>query len=155
MSDFFRKFANHAAAALGSPLAFIAAVLLVLLWAAAGPVFGFSDTWELVINTATTIITFLMVFLIQNTQNRDSKAIQLKLDELLRAVEAARTGMVDLEDLSDTELERLKTEFSQLREKEGPLAPAEEATAKAANQEQARRAGETNAKTEKPKTSKQ
>jgi len=91
----------------------------VVVWSATGPVFGFSDTWQLVINTGTTIITFLMVFLIQNTQNRDARAIHLKLDELLRAVKDARTGMVDLEDMSDEELKRLQEEFKDLREHQG------------------------------------
>ena len=93
------------------------AVLIIMLWAVTGPLFGFSDTWQLIINTGTTIVTFLMVFLIQNTQNRDAKAIHLKLDELLRSVEGARTGLVDLEDLSDTQLQRLQEEFKRLRER--------------------------------------
>jgi low affinity Fe/Cu permease len=104
---------------MGTPWAFIAAVLLILGWAISGPFFGFSEVWQLVINTGTTIITFLMVFLIQNTQNRDAKAIHLKLDELLRGVEGARTSMVDLEDLSDEQLKKLQNEFQRLRER-GP-----------------------------------
>jgi len=116
MKDFFRKFANKTSAAVGSAWAFIAAVLLIVVWGATGPIFHYSDTWQLVINTGTTIITFLMVFLIQNTQNRDAKAIHLKLDELIRGVKGARTGMVDLEELSDEELERLQAEFKRLRE---------------------------------------
>ena len=102
---------------MGTPWAFIAAVLLILGWAVSGPFFGFSEVWQLVINTGTTIITFLMVFLIQNTQNRDAKAIHLKLDELLRGVEGARTSMVDLEDLSDEDLKKLQNEFQRLRER--------------------------------------
>ena len=97
---------------------FVSALLIIVLWALAGPIFHFSDTWQLVINTGTTIITFLMVFLIQNTQNRDAEAIQLKLDELLRAITEARTSLVDLEDLSDSELDRLQEEFRRLRASE-------------------------------------
>jgi low affinity Fe/Cu permease len=107
----------------GSPWAFVGALGVIVLWALTGPIFHFSDTWQLVINTGTTIITFLMVFLIQNTQNRDAEAIQLKLDELLRAVTEARTSLVDLEDLSDDELKRLRDEFQQLREHEGRTSP--------------------------------
>ena len=117
MNEAFRKFANKTSEAMGTPWAFIAAVLLILGWAVSGPFFGFSEVWQLVINTGTTIITFLMVFLIQNTQNRDAKAIHLKLDELLRGVEGARTGMVDLEDLSDEDLKKLQNEFQRLRER--------------------------------------
>ena len=119
MNDFFRKFANKTSEIVGSPWAFITAVVIILAWAVSGPIFGFSDTWQLVINTGTTIITFLMVFLIQNTQNRDAKAIHLKLDELLRAISDARTSLVDLEDLSDEELKRLQEEFKHLRERQG------------------------------------
>jgi len=89
---------------------------VLVAWAITGPFFNFSDTWQLVINTATTIITFLMVFLIQNTQNRDSRAIHLKLDELLRGIETARTGFVDLEDLTDEQINKLREQFQQLRE---------------------------------------
>ena len=121
MNEAFRKFANKTSEAMGTPWAFIAAVLLILGWAVSGPVFGFSEVWQLVINTGTTIITFLMVFLIQNTQNRDAKAIHLKLDELLRGVEGARTSMVDLEDLSDEELKKLQNEFQRLRERSPSL----------------------------------
>jgi low affinity Fe/Cu permease len=90
------------------------------MWAITGPLFGFSDSWQLVINTGTTIVTFLMVFLIQNTQNRDAVAIHLKLDELLRAIESARTSLVDLEELSDEELKRLKQQFASLSKQCGP-----------------------------------
>ncbi|MEO7909515.1 MAG: low affinity iron permease family protein [Roseiflexaceae bacterium] len=117
MKEAFRKFANKASDAMGSPWAFIAAALLIVVWAITGPLFGFSEVWQLVINTGTTIITFLMVFLIQNTQNRDAKAMHLKLDELLRSVEGARTSMVDLEDLSDEDLKKLQDEFQRLRER--------------------------------------
>src|SRR5579872_5145655 len=99
---------------LGHPTAFGGALLIVIAWAVLGPVFHFSDTWQLVINTGTTIVTFLMVFLIQNTQNRDTKALHLKLDELLRGVAGARTSLVNLETLSDEELERLQKQFARL-----------------------------------------
>jgi low affinity Fe/Cu permease len=114
MNDLFRKLAHRTSEAAGSPWAFIAAVSIILIWALTGPVFHFSDTWQLVINTGTTILTFLMVFLIQNTQNRDAKAIHLKLDELIKGVQGARNAMVNLEDLSDTELARLRQEFQRL-----------------------------------------
>ena len=117
MKDLFRKFAQTTSHAVGSPWAFIIATLIIVVWAATGPLFGYSDTWQLVINTGTTIITFLMVFLIQNTQNRDAKAIHLKLDELLKGVKGARTRMVDLEDMSDEELEDLHKEFKRLHDR--------------------------------------
>ncbi len=116
MKEAFRKFATHAAYAMGTPADFLLAVAVVLVWAMTGPLFGFSDTWQLVINTGTTVVTFLMVFLIQNTQNRESRAIQLKLDELLRAVQQARTELVDLEAFSDEQLEALHAQFQRLRE---------------------------------------
>jgi len=115
MSDVFHKSARAVSNVVGTPTAFAIAVAGVVLWLITGPVFHYSDTWQLVINTATTIITFLVVFMIQNTQNRDAKAIHLKLDELLRAVESARTRLVDLEDLPDEELARLEQEFRRLR----------------------------------------
>jgi low affinity Fe/Cu permease len=111
----FRKIAHATACAIGSPYAFVAAVLVVLAWVACGPAFHYSDTWQLVINTGTTIITFLVVFMIQNTQNRDSRAIHLKLDELIRAVKSARNKLVDVEDLPDEELAKLAREFERLR----------------------------------------
>jgi low affinity Fe/Cu permease len=114
MNEFFRKFASITSNIVGSSWSFIGAVLIIVIWAATGPAFGYSDTWQLVINTGTTIITFLMVFLIQNTQNRDAKAIHLKLDEMLRATEGARTSMANLENLPDEELVRLQKEFEQL-----------------------------------------
>ncbi|HKO35082.1 MAG TPA: low affinity iron permease family protein [Pyrinomonadaceae bacterium] len=114
MRDIFRKFAQATSHAVGSPWAFIIAVLIIVVWAASGPLFGYSDTWQLVINTGTTIITFLMVFLIQNTQNRDAKAIHLKLDELLKGVKGARTDLVDLEDLTDEELDELQGYYERL-----------------------------------------
>lgn len=100
---------------MGTPYVFLLAVLVIAIWAIAGPYFGFSDTWQLVINTGTTIITFLMVFLIQNTQNRDAKAIHLKLDELLKAVKGARTNLVNLENFDDDDLAALQKEFEQLQ----------------------------------------
>jgi low affinity Fe/Cu permease len=120
MHDAFRHFARAVSNAVGTPLAFVFALLGVMAWLASGPMFHYSDTWQLVINTTTTIITFLVVFMIQNTQNRDSKALHLKLDELLRAVTAARTRLVDLEDLPDEELARLQTEFERLRAEARP-----------------------------------
>lgn len=117
MNEFFRRFAQKSSVAFGSSWAFICALVVIIIWAATGPIFHFSDTWQLVINTGTTIVTFLMVFLIQNTQNRDAKAIHLKLDELIRGVKGARTGLVDLENLSDEELARLQKEFERLRER--------------------------------------
>jgi low affinity Fe/Cu permease len=116
MRDFFRRFAQRTSAMVGSAWAFLVATLIVIGWATTGPLFDYSDTWQLVINTGTTIVTFLMVFLIQNTQNRDAKAMQLKLDELLRALGPARTDLVDLEDRSDDDLARLQDEFVRLRE---------------------------------------
>ncbi len=118
MKNLFRKFAQAASQAVGSSWAFILAVVIIFVWAITGPMFHYSDTWQLVINTGTTIITFLIVFLIQNTQNRDAKAIHLKLDELIRAVEGARTHLVELEELSDEELERLQKQFTRLRKSE-------------------------------------
>jgi low affinity Fe/Cu permease len=119
LNEFFRKFSSVTSEIVGSSWSFIAAVLIIIIWAATGPAFGYSDTWQLVINTGTTIITFLMVFLIQNTQNRDARAIHLKLDELLRAVEGARVSMANLENLPDEELKRLSEEFKQLCEHRG------------------------------------
>ena len=134
MNDLFRKFAATASRLAGTPWAFLVAAFAIVAWAATGPLFGFSDTWQLVINTSTTIVTFLMVFLIQNTQNRDARALHLKLDELLRAVEGARTSLVDLEDLSDAELDELQLEFEALRKRLRPgageaVGPAHEAVA--------------------------
>jgi low affinity Fe/Cu permease len=117
VSDAFRVFAHRSSVLLGSAWAFAAAVLAILVWILTGPTFHFSDTWQLIINTATTIITFLMVFLIQNTQNRDAKAMHLKLDELIRAIKNARNELVDLENLSDEELKRLEEQFRRMRER--------------------------------------
>jgi len=117
VNEHFRKFAHWTSCVTGSPWAFLVAVLVILVWAVSGPLFGFSDTWQLVINTGTTIVTFLMVFLIQNTQNRDAKAIHLKLDELLRAQHEARTSLAALEDMPDEELERLQARFRHLAQR--------------------------------------
>lgn len=111
----FHRFAAVTAHAAGSPWAFAAGLLLVLVWIVSGPFFHYSDTWQLVINTGTTVVTFLMVFLIQNSQNRDARAMHLKLDELIRAVREARNTMVDLEECSDEELEELEKQFRELR----------------------------------------
>jgi len=116
MNRFFRRFAQATATGMGSHWAFGIAACACLLWALTGPVFHYSNTWQLVINTATTVMTFLAVFLIQNTQNRNDMAVQLKLDELLRAVETARTGLVDLEDSTDEEIEKLRGEFRRLHD---------------------------------------
>jgi low affinity Fe/Cu permease len=112
----FTAFARGAARAAGRPAAFIAAVVAVLLWAVLGPVFGFSDTWQLVINTATTVITFLMVFVIQSTQNRDSEAVQVKLDELIRATQGAHNELLDLEELEEEELDAVRERYERLAE---------------------------------------
>jgi low affinity Fe/Cu permease len=115
--DAFRVFAQRSSVMLGSAWAFTGAVLIILVWLLTGPIFHFSDTWQLIINTATTIITFLMVFLIQNTQNRDAKAVHLKLDELIRAVKDARNELVNLEELSDEELKKLEEQFRRMRKR--------------------------------------
>ena len=117
MRELFRKFAQITSAAVGSSWSFLLAVLIIFVWAITGPMFHYSDTWQLIINTGTTIVTFLMVFLIQNTQNRDNKAIHLKLDELIKGVSGARTKLVNLEQLSDADLEKLQHEFEQIRAK--------------------------------------
>ena len=114
--NYFHRFAHAIATASGSPYAFIIAVLIIVIWGLSGRAFGYSDTWQLIINTGTTIVTFLMVFLIQNTQNRDAKAIHLKLDELIRAKKGARNTLVDLEDCTDEELDQIEREFRRLRE---------------------------------------
>lgn len=114
MKDAFRRFSRAAAAALGSPWAFALAFAFTLLWGVTGPMFHYSDAWQLIANTVTNVVTFLMVFIIQSSQNRDSTAMQLKLDELLRAIEGARTGLVNLESLSDEDLGQLQREFERL-----------------------------------------
>src|SRR5581483_3854692 len=114
MKEAFRKFSRGAAVALGSPWAFALAFVISVLWAVTGPSFHYSDAWQLIANTVTNVVTFLMVFIIQSSQNRDSTAMQLKLDELLRAIEGARTGLVNLESLSDEDLDQLQREFERL-----------------------------------------
>jgi low affinity Fe/Cu permease len=117
MKDAFRKLAQTLSDTMASAAAFLAAIVIVLVWLATGPMFHYSDTWQLVINTGTSVITFLMVFLIQNSQNRDTRAIQLKLDELLRSAKSARNELVSLEGLSDSELDKLRDEFAKLAAK--------------------------------------
>ncbi len=112
----FTRFAKETARAAGRPTAFGTASAVVVVWAISGPLFGFSDTWQLVINTGTTIVTFLMVFLIQNTQNRDSEAIHIKIDELIRAQRGAQNALLDLEDLEDRDLERIRSDYEKLAE---------------------------------------
>lgn len=116
MNEAFRKFAQKTSALCGTPQAFGFSALVIIIWASLGPIFKYSDTWQLVINTGTTIITFLMVFLIQNTQNRDARALHLKLDELIRADKHARNQMIDLEELSDADLDKLHKELCQVHE---------------------------------------
>jgi len=117
MRDAFRIFARNSSIVVGRAWAFTIAVIIIVVWAVTGPTFHFSDTWQLIINTATTIVTFLMVFLIQNTQNRDAKAVHLKLDEIIRALKNARNELVDLEELSDEDLKKLEKEFQRIRQK--------------------------------------
>lgn len=117
MQDAFRVFARRTSEVLGTAWAFVIAISIIVIWGATGHIFNYSDTWQLIINTGTTIVTFLMVFLIQNTQNRDSKAVSLKLDELIRSVGGARNHLVDIERLSDQELQRLQKEFERIGNK--------------------------------------
>lgn len=116
MRDLFHRVARRVSNAMGSPAAFFIALIVILSWAVTGPMFGYSNTWQLIINTGTTIATFLMVFLIQNTQNRDSRVLQLKLDELLRSSPGARNSLVELEDLTEEELDLLSLEFKKIRD---------------------------------------
>jgi low affinity Fe/Cu permease len=115
LTDAFHNFAKQLSAEVGSPWAFIGALGIVVVWSVTGPLFKYSDTWQLVINTGTTIVTFLMVFLIQNTQNRDAKAVHLKLDELIRCIKGARNTLIDLEEMSEEELDNLQRQFVKLR----------------------------------------
>src|SRR4051812_6634845 len=124
----FRRLAQATSQAVGSPWAFILAVVVIVAWAVSGPFFHFSDTWQLVINTGTTIVTFLMVFMIQSTQNRDARAIHLKLDELIRAKRGARNHMVDLEHCTDAELAEIEAEFRRIKSKAGDAQRAAERT---------------------------
>jgi low affinity Fe/Cu permease len=110
-SSIFTRFARWVSAVSGRPLTFAVALLIIVVWAVTGPLFGFSDTWQLVINTGTTIVTFLMVFLIQNTQNRDTEALQIKLDELIRAVKGARNEVLDLEEMDEEQLNEIRKEY--------------------------------------------
>ena len=121
MKELFRHLAEYAAHAVGSYWAFLIALLTIVVWALTGPYFNYSDTWQLFINTGTTIVTFLMVFLIQNTQNRETRIVALKLDELFRGVEGARTGLVELDHMSDDDLELVRQEFARMRDKYAPL----------------------------------
>lgn len=120
MQEAFRKFARKTSGIAGTPWAFMLSILIILAWIVTGPFFHFSDTWQLVINTGTTIITFLMVFLIQNTQNRDSHAIHLKLDELIKSVEGARNQLIDIEDAGEEALTELQKEYRVLKSSDGP-----------------------------------
>ena len=134
-SSWFTRFANGASRTTGKPVTFVLALLVVVVWGVTGPIFGFSDTWQLIINTGTTIITFLMVFLIQATQNRDSEATQIKLDELIRAVGHAKNELLDLEELEEEELEALRITYLDMaskaresaRKRSSRQAPADEA----------------------------
>jgi low affinity Fe/Cu permease len=114
--SWFTRFAKQIARLSGRPAAFITAVAVILVWGISGPVFGFSDTWQLVINTGTTIVTFLMVFVIQNTQNRDGEAIQIKLDELIRSIDGAHNSLLDLEELTEGELDDIRRTYLELAE---------------------------------------
>lgn len=126
MEKLFTKIANAVAHASGKPVTFILCCGIILAWAVSGPVFGFSDTWQLVINTGTTIVTFLMVFLIQNTQNRDTQALQIKLDELIRATRGAHNALLDLEELEEKELQAFQDRYEALAEKARNCAPEDE-----------------------------
>lgn len=117
MNDIFHKFAHQTSVIVGSPWAFMIAAITLIIWAITGPVFHFSDTWQLIINTGTTIITFLMVFLIQNTQNRETKAINLKLDELIHATKKARNKVMGLENMSDEDLKKITEEIEKIGQK--------------------------------------
>ncbi len=116
MNELFRRFSAYISSIVGSAPAFVVAVTVIAVWAITGPMFNFSDTWQLIINTSTTIVTFLMVFLIQNTQNRDAKSIHLQLDELIKSSKNASNAMVDLEDASDDELAKLQKKYSRIHD---------------------------------------
>jgi low affinity Fe/Cu permease len=117
LNDTFFRFSRGAARQLGHPVAFVLAILIIVGWAVTGPIFHWSNTWQLIINTGTTIVTFLMVFLIQNTQNRDSEAVHLKLDELIRATKRARNSLLDLENCTEEEIKKLREEFAKIAER--------------------------------------
>src|SRR5471030_1483504 len=127
MNEIFRKLAQTTSNTVGSSWSFLIAFVVVVVWGVTGPMYQYSDTWQLVMNTVSSVITFLMVFLIQNTQNRDAKAIHLKLDELLYGVKGARNNLIDLEQLSDEELAKLQEEFKQLRQEKCPPSAAKNA----------------------------
>ena len=129
--DVFHRVAHATASAIGSPYAFAAAVLVIVAWAACGPAFHYSDTWQLIINTGTTVVTFLVVFMIQNTQNRDSRAVHLKLDELIRVIEKARNELVDVEDKADEVLDKYQEEFKDLDDIRDARADAQSRTQEA------------------------
>jgi low affinity Fe/Cu permease len=112
----FHVFATRAANAVGNKWAFLAAMFIIVLWLVSGPYFHYSDTWQLIINTGTTVVTFLVVFLIQNTQNRDARAIHLKLDEIIKSIDQAHNEMIDIEHLSDDELQKLANKYQKVRE---------------------------------------
>ena len=116
-ASWFTQFAKSTARVTGRPAAFVVAAGVILVWAITGPLFGFSDTWQLVINTGTTMVTFLMVFLIQNTQNRGAEAVQVKLDELIRVTEGAHNALLDLEELEEQELDRIRAQYASLAER--------------------------------------
>ncbi len=120
MNNLFRKFAHWTSRVTGTPAAFAIACFVIVVWAVTGPFYGFSDTWQLVINTGTTILTFLMVFLIQNTQNRDSHAIHLKLDELIKSISSARNQLIDIENNTDEAMAHFDQEFDQMRKSDDP-----------------------------------
>jgi low affinity Fe/Cu permease len=126
VKEWFARFANRTSTAAGSYIAFVLAVTVVLVWAVTGPLFKFSTTWQLVINTGTTIVTFLMVFLIQNSQNRESRALQLKLDELIRAVGDASNRLIDVEEGTEDDLDKLREEYKGMRNKDSAAAPTTE-----------------------------
>lgn len=117
MREIFHQISSKISNWVGTPWAFVGALTIVIVWSTTGPIFGFSDTWQLVINTGTTIVTFLMVFLIQNTQNREAMATQLKLDELIKAIRGARNELVDVEGIPDKDLENLHSEYKKIHEK--------------------------------------
>jgi len=116
-ASWFTRFANSAARATGKPVTFVLALLIVVVWGVTGPIFAFSDTWQLIINTGTTIVTFLMVFLIQNTQNRDSEAMHVKMDELIRALSGAHNALLDLEELDEKTLDTIRARYRKLAAK--------------------------------------
>ena len=127
-SSWFGRFAKKTSHYAGRPATFMAAILLIAGWAASGPLFGFSDTWQLIVNTSTTIVTFLMVFLIQNSQNRDSEALQIKLDELIKVQKNANNALMNLEDLSEEELDKIREEFVRLAEEKQGQRPTSSPT---------------------------